>query len=108
MVFTVSVAFTAEVPMIEAVAGTVHVGAALAALKGALWETAQLSWTVPVNPPAGLIVNVSVAGWPAAAIDSVLLVGDSQKVGAVGGCWTVSGTVSVCWMTPATAVTETL
>ena len=105
VVFTVRVAFTGEDPATEAVVGTTHVGATLEDVPP---DTAQLSWTVPVNPPAGLMVSVSATDWPAIAMESVLLPADSPKVGDAGICWMLNGTVSVCWMAPETAVTATL
>jgi hypothetical protein len=51
---------------------------------------------------------MSVATCPGAVIESESVAADSPKVGAAGGCWMVSGTVSVCWMTPETAVTMML
>ena len=105
VVFTVRVAFTGEDPETEAVAGTTHVGTAL---EDAPPDTTQLNWTVPVNPPAGLMVSVSAADWPAMATVSVVLPADSAKVGEAGSCWMVNGTVRVCWMPAETAVTATL
>ena len=83
VVLTVRVALTAEEPVTEAVAGTTHVGAAL---EDAPPVTAQLNFTVPVNPPAGLIVSVSATDWPAIAMESAPSAADSPKVGDADSC----------------------
>lgn len=76
-VLTVSVAFTTALPVMEAVAGTEQVGIAT---EDEPPETEQLNCTVPVNPPAGRMVSMSVTDCPAAATDTVVLAVDNPKV----------------------------
>jgi hypothetical protein len=101
----VSVAFTRAAPVTEALVGTEHVGAKE---EDEPPEIAQLNRTVPVNPPAGRIVNMSVTDSPAAATDTELVTADNAKLGDADGCCRISGRASVCCTPLETAVIATV
>ena len=110
VVLTVSVAFTAAVPVIAGGAATEQVGRSTA-VAGPV--TVQESATEPVKPPLGMIVIVEVPLTPGVAMLTVVLV--SAKLGAGGGAGavTVTATIAVLVLartTPleSTAFTDTM
>ena len=99
-VVTVSVAATADVPMIVVCAGTVQVGASTAPVGPVI---AQESATFPVKPPLGVTLMVEV---PVAPGDPMLAVVPlNAKAGAPGWPVTVTRTLVVTVLPPEAPVT---
>ena len=106
VVLMMSVAVTAEAPVIAGGAVTEHVGASDAPMGPP--ETEQLRATVPVKPPRGLIVIVDVPFGPGAAMVTAVLL-SMKPGGAVGTAGTLTAKLVIALRLPAeAAVTVTV
>jgi len=104
VLFTVSVAMTAVVPVMDGGVVTEQVGSSVAPVGVAV--TAQLSATAPINPPLGVTVIVDVTGVP--GVTFVIATPLSAKLGVAVTLFTVTETLVPCVMAPDVPFTLTV